>query len=120
MICKIRCTRRVPELNLWDTAKPFLEQWVADRYSLQTVSRRLQEDAPALLETLPLLPDLISNWLRQPTHPPMDSQRETSWVLPLASAGALAMGVGIGNPQSAGWVLLGSACLLAALFIRKQ
>ena len=35
-----------PELNLWDTAKPFLEQWVADRYSLQNVSQRLQQDAP--------------------------------------------------------------------------
>ena len=25
-----------PALNLWDTAKPFLEQWVSERYSLQT------------------------------------------------------------------------------------
>ena len=56
-----------PELNLWDTAKPFLEQWIADRYSLQNVSQRLQQEAPALLETLPLLPDLILN--RQRRHP---------------------------------------------------
>ena len=109
-----------PDLNLWDTAKPFLEQWVADRYSLQTVSKRLQEDAPALLETLPLLPDLILNRLRQSPQPTPDHQRETSWILPLATAGALALGVGMGNPPSAGWILLGSACLIAALFIRKQ
>ena len=110
-----------PDLNLWDTAKPFLETWLADRYSLQTVSQRLQQDAPAILETLPLLPDLILNRLRQtPPHIAPGRQR-TPWLLPLATLGALTLGVGIASTQGGtGWLLLGAGCLLSALFMRHR
>ena len=108
-----------PELNLWDTAKPFLEQWVADRYSLQTVSKRLQEDAPALLETLPLLPDLILTRLRQAPRGVAAPRRPSSRLLPLATLGALSLGLGIAGGGT-GWLLLGGGCLLSALFIRDR
>ena len=109
-----------PELNLWDTAKPFLEQWVADRYSLQSVSQRLQQDAPALLETLPLLPDLILNRLRQtPPRAAQNPPARASQVLPLATLGALALGLGIAG-SGTGWLILGGGCLLGALFIRNR
>ncbi|MEM9398083.1 MAG: ubiquinone biosynthesis regulatory protein kinase UbiB [Pseudomonadota bacterium] len=48
-----------PQLNLWETAMPFLERWVAERYSPQTVLRRLQESAPNWLEQLPQLPEVL-------------------------------------------------------------
>jgi ubiquinone biosynthesis protein len=48
-----------PQLNLWDTALPFLENWVAERYSPQAVVRRLQQHAPAWLEQLPQLPEAV-------------------------------------------------------------
>lgn len=48
-----------PELNLWDTAQPYLEDWVAQRYSPQSVIKRLQQQAPAWLEQLPQLPDAV-------------------------------------------------------------
>jgi len=48
-----------PELNLWDTAQPFLEQWLEDRYSPPAVIRRMQRQAPSLLEQLPQLPELL-------------------------------------------------------------
>jgi ubiquinone biosynthesis protein len=54
-----------PELNLWDTAQPFLEQWVQDRYSPQSVLRRLQRHAPSWLEQLPQLPDVMFDNLQQ-------------------------------------------------------
>ena len=108
-----------PELNLWDTAKPFLEQWVADRYSLQTVTKRLQEDAPALLETLPLLPDLILNRLRQTPKGEATPHRPSSRVLPLATLGALSLGLGIAG-SGTGWLLLGGGCLICALVIRDR
>jgi len=109
-----------PELNLWDTAKPFLEQWIADRYSLQNVSQRLQQEAPALLETLPLLPDLILNRLRQ--TPPVKQPQPTlsSWVMQLAALGTLALGLGIASTGGTGWLVLGTGCLLAALTLRNR
>ena len=53
-----------PELNLWDTAQPFLEEWVAQRYSPQSVLKRLQRHAPSWLEQLPQLPDVVMDNLQ--------------------------------------------------------
>ena len=53
-----------PELNLWDTAQPFLEEWVAERYSPQSMLRRLQRHAPSWLEQLPQLPDVVMDNLQ--------------------------------------------------------
>ena len=110
-----------PDLNLWDTAKPFLESWLADRYSLPTVAQRLQQEAPAILETLPLLPDLLISRLRQtPTHVARGRQ-QTAWLLPLTTLGALALGAGIASAQGGtAWLLLGAGCLLSALFMRHR
>jgi len=84
------------------------------------VSKRLQEDAPALLETLPLLPDLILNKLRQSPQTTSSPQRDTPWLLPLVATGALALGLGIAEPVSSVWVVFGAVCLLTALFTRKE
>ena len=54
-----------PELNLWDTAQPFLEEWVQERYSPQSVFKRLQRHAPSWLEQLPQLPDVMLDNLQQ-------------------------------------------------------
>ena len=55
-----------PELNLWDTAQPFLENWVQERYSPQSLMRRLQRQAPSWLEQLPHLPEVVLDNLQQP------------------------------------------------------
>ncbi len=54
-----------PALNLWDTAQPFLEKWVQERYSPQNMLRRLQHRAPGWLEQLPQLPDRVMENLRE-------------------------------------------------------
>jgi ubiquinone biosynthesis protein len=54
-----------PDLNLWDTAQPFLEHWVAERYSPQSMLKRLQRHAPSWLEQLPQLPDVVMDNLQQ-------------------------------------------------------
>ena len=54
-----------PELNLWDTAQPFLEEWVQKRYSPQSLFERLQRHAPSWLEQLPQLPDAVLDNLHQ-------------------------------------------------------
>ncbi|RLA49181.1 MAG: ubiquinone biosynthesis regulatory protein kinase UbiB [Gammaproteobacteria bacterium] len=54
-----------PDLNLWDTAQPFLEEWVQERYSPQSLLKRLQHHAPSWLEQLPQLPDVILDNLQQ-------------------------------------------------------
>jgi ubiquinone biosynthesis protein len=68
-----------PELNLWDTAQPFLEEWVQQRYSPQSVFKRLQRHAPSWLEQLPQLPEAVLDSLLQSRdhdrHQPPQPQR---------------------------------------------
>jgi ubiquinone biosynthesis protein len=54
-----------PELDLWNTAQPFLEQWVKDRYSPMGMIKRLSKGWPDLLEQLPKLPKVLSHSLEQ-------------------------------------------------------
>jgi ubiquinone biosynthesis protein len=62
-----------PELNLWDTAQPYLENWVQERYSPQAVIKRLQRHTPTLLEQLPHLPELLMENLQLARSPRQDS-----------------------------------------------
>ena len=48
-----------PELDLWQTAQPFLEEWLKERYSPSSLVKQLKKYAPGWLEQLPQLPDHI-------------------------------------------------------------
>ncbi len=48
-----------PELDLWSTAKPFLEKWMRKRMGKNLMVRKLKTYAPFWLEKLPELPGLI-------------------------------------------------------------
>jgi ubiquinone biosynthesis protein len=58
-----------PDLNLWETAQPFLEDWVQQRYSPQSLFKRLQRHAPSWLEQLPQLPEAVFESLQQARAP---------------------------------------------------
>ncbi len=42
-----------PDLNLWDTAKPFLERWMAQRRSPRALLKKLRRELPVLAERAP-------------------------------------------------------------------
>jgi ubiquinone biosynthesis protein len=48
-----------PQLDLWDTAKPFLENWMKEQVSPKTLFKSVSQKAPFWLEKLPELPELI-------------------------------------------------------------
>ncbi|PIJ50805.1 ubiquinone biosynthesis regulatory protein kinase UbiB [Erwinia sp. OLTSP20] len=54
-----------PQLDLWKTAKPFLEEWIKDQIGLPAVLRALKDKAPFWAEKLPELPELFYDSLRQ-------------------------------------------------------
>jgi len=55
-----------PELDLWSTAKPFLERWMREQLGPRRLWRELQAEAPHYAKILPELPRLLHGWLRQP------------------------------------------------------
>jgi ubiquinone biosynthesis protein len=94
-----------PELNLWDTAQPFLEEWVEERYSPQSVFKRLQRQAPSWLEQLPQLPEVMLENLQQARDfnssgaiqqtAQADKPRERSKLVARRRRMAIAAGVGM-------------------------
>jgi ubiquinone biosynthesis protein len=59
-----------PELDLWKTAKPFLERWMNDQVGWRSLVRHLAEEAPNWAGTLPQLPRLIHQSLSQHNQQP--------------------------------------------------
>ncbi|WP_277189496.1 ubiquinone biosynthesis regulatory protein kinase UbiB [Caballeronia sp. BR00000012568055] len=54
-----------PELDLWKTAKPYLERWMNEQIGWRGWYERLQLEAPQWSKTIPQLPRLIHNILAQ-------------------------------------------------------
>ncbi len=48
-----------PQLDLWATAKPFLEQWMAQQHSPGNQLKKIKQLAPKLADQLPALPQLL-------------------------------------------------------------
>ncbi|MCC7227069.1 MAG: ubiquinone biosynthesis regulatory protein kinase UbiB [Burkholderiaceae bacterium] len=55
-----------PQLDLWKTAKPYLERWMHERVGLRGVRRKLEKEAGQWAELLPELPRLIHARLNRP------------------------------------------------------
>jgi ubiquinone biosynthesis protein len=48
-----------PELDLWTSAKPYLEQWMADQIGWRALARNVAEESPEWARILPQLPRLV-------------------------------------------------------------
>ena len=53
-----------PDLDLWETAKPFLDRWMRDQIGVRALFRELRRKAPKWGETLPALPGLAYETLK--------------------------------------------------------
>ena len=54
-----------PELDLWSTAKPFLERWMIDQLGPRMFWQQLKAEAPQYAKLIPELPRLLHDFLRQ-------------------------------------------------------
>ena len=57
-----------PELDLWTTARPFLERWMDEQIGWRGLLGRLQREAPRYAQLLPELPRLLHQALAQPAR----------------------------------------------------
>ena len=55
-----------PELDLWSTAKPFLEKWMLDQMGPKKLWQQLRDQAPMYAKLLPQLPRLLHDYLKHP------------------------------------------------------
>jgi len=64
-----------PQLDLWSTAKPFMERWMAQQVGARAFFRRVQESLPQLSEDLPEVPLLAHRALRKA----VDGELQVQW-----------------------------------------
>ncbi|MET0540254.1 MAG: ubiquinone biosynthesis regulatory protein kinase UbiB [Variovorax sp.] len=62
-----------PELDLWATAKPFLEKWMVDQIGPRKLFDQLKAEAPRYAKLLPQLPRLLHDYLE---HRRVDQRQE--------------------------------------------
>ncbi len=53
-----------PDLDLWKTAKPYLERWMSEQIGTRAFARRLRTNLPIWSEKVPELPALMHQFLR--------------------------------------------------------
>ncbi len=77
-----------PDLDLWVTAKPFLERWMRDQMGWRGLQRRFLAEAPYLVSALPELPRLIHQRLLEAPgkleaheRELARAQRQRNWLL---------------------------------------
>jgi ubiquinone biosynthesis protein len=94
-----------PELDLWTTAKPFLERWMGEQVGWRALAEGFEREAPRYAQLLPDLPRLVHRALqeRQAGDPPLlhallAEQRRTNRLL-----GRMLIVLGVG---AAAWLAL--------------
>jgi ubiquinone biosynthesis protein len=99
-----------PDLDLWSTAKPFLERWMVDQIGWSGFVERLKNEAPRYVQLLPELPRLLHQSLQGP--PRVDprlleqllaEQRRTNRLLQAIAYGAI--GAVLGALAMQAWLL---------------
>lgn len=54
-----------PDLDLWSTAKPFLEKWMIGQLGPEKLIEQLKAEAPGYAKILPGLPRLLAQYLKE-------------------------------------------------------
>lgn len=54
-----------PQLDLWDTAKPFLERWLSEQLGVRALVKGFKKNLPYIAENLPDLPQLAFKSLQK-------------------------------------------------------
>ena len=58
-----------PDLDLWKTAKPYLERWMSEQVGVPGMIERLKAEAPRFTHIIPQLPRLVHRALLQAAEP---------------------------------------------------
>jgi ubiquinone biosynthesis protein len=108
-----------PQLDLWSTASPLVEDWLHDRYSPRNLLKKIKHKLPGWLEQLPEVPDQVLNRLAAPALPPPPvavpvraRNRSLRWALVLVIASLLYGFAPLRDLPLLSWIGLGTAALL--------
>ena len=100
-----------PDLDLWKTAKPFLEQWMRDQIGPKAFLKHIKEQAPLWAERLPQIPTMLFDVLQQA------KSGELKMELPQKQLDEIKQEIRRSNKRNFFSILGGSLILSAAILI---
>ena len=88
-----------PELDLWATAKPFLERWMSEQVGWRGLLRRVRAEAPNWSTLLPEIPRLVHRYLddtggerlQQQLQQLIEENRQQTTLLAIIAVAAVAL-----------------------------
>ncbi|MDP3354362.1 MAG: ubiquinone biosynthesis regulatory protein kinase UbiB, partial [Polaromonas sp.] len=91
-----------PDLDLWSTAKPFLETWMLEQVGPEKLLQQLKAEAPTYAKLLPGLPRLLQQYLKNQAggqhrelHELLQEQKRTNKLLQGIIYGGLGFALGL-------------------------
>ena len=57
-----------PDLDLWSTAKPFLEKWMMEQVGPKKLWEQIKSEAPQYAKLIPQIPRLLHDYLKNKDH----------------------------------------------------
>ncbi len=106
-----------PDLDLWQTGKPFLEQWMKDRVGPKAAYQAVKTQAPDWLDKMPHVPQLVFDALAQIKNQPYtehqraveqqakrEAERKTRRNKRVAACVIIVMGLWLGHDGAREWM----------------
>ena len=62
-----------PNIDLWQTARPFLKRWMSEQVGLLSVAKSIKKELPFIIKTAPQMPRLVHQFLMQQTRSEQDT-----------------------------------------------
>ncbi len=67
-----------PNIDLWQSAKPFLSRWMSEQVGLRSLLTTLKKELPFIFKTAPQMPRLVHQFLNQQTQAEQEAPLRTS------------------------------------------
>ncbi|MEQ5806496.1 ubiquinone biosynthesis regulatory protein kinase UbiB [Alteromonas sp. NFXS44] len=96
-----------PQLDLWQTAKPFLENWMKEQIGVRAMLSKVKDNLPFWSEKLPEMPDLLYDSLRQVKTMPVQIARNHQELARLQ----------LETAKANHWVVVGSTFIIVAAIL---
>jgi ubiquinone biosynthesis protein len=100
-----------PELDLWKTAKPFLERWMSEQIGTRAFFNRLKSNVPQWGEMLPEIPTLVHEVLHQARHGKLRVESDSETLQSIHET------IRAGNRRTFGAIVGGTLVISAALLL---
>ncbi len=95
-----------PDLDLWATAKPFLEDWVKEKRGPKALLNKVIDQAPQIIDAMPYMPMLVHDYLKHNSqNNTLSAQRNNQNIATSSSS------------KSVKYTIAGSAVLLSGTLL---